>query len=291
MPTFFALSPGDTEKPCAAAAARGRAARFAIRKNFLAGSPLAKNSCRGGTVTRKRVMGSHFTCETFDGKLNSSEFRRQYEARISELLSEYGTDAYNGTLTTTSGLRIEEKTFDSRQAAEDYVSENTQKWGEALAVKFRNVRTEVAKQPTYNGKDLQYNIGAYANEQTLRTVTVFTTEGGRVPVAADGLTASQKATVVALYSDYATKLQAFHVLHKAVREMLGRMEPAGSEPPTTAQMRELQKAIKQRLKAHVVSQKATDKLLAFDAKYTPKIYATKQVDHGVQWLVGGRAAE
>lgn len=236
-------------------------------------------------------MGACFVTEHFDGKINEAELRRQYHRRLIELTDTYGNDAYNGTLTTTEGLRVEERTFDSRDAAEEYVQGHTNKWAEALAVRFKDIQTEIAKAPTFNGKDGNNSIFGAVNDHALRTVTNVWQNGASVPVAADQLTASQKATAIALYSDYDAKARAFNVLQKAVREMLGRMEPASSEPPTAAQLRELQKAIKQRLKAHAVAKKAADKLVAFDIKYAPKLYATKQVDHGLQWLVGGWAAE
>lgn len=236
-------------------------------------------------------MGARFVTELFDGNLNRSELRRQYDARLSELTSTYGDNAYNGTLTTTSGFQIEDRVFDTRAAAEEYVAAHTDKWEAALAVRFKDIRTEVAKAPTFNGKNGNHSIFAAIDGHVLRTVTSVWQNGASVPIAADGLTAAQKATAIALYSDFETKTRAAKVLQQAVSDMLGRMTPAFSEPPNAAQLRELQKAIKQRLKASSVAKKAADKLVAFDIKHTPKIYATEQVDHGVQWLVGGWASE
>lgn len=284
-----------TENPAATAkhisAATGRRARYVTPKSSRVAFPPEKNNGRGATATRKRVMGAHFTCEIFDGKLTTSELRRQYEQRLEELTYEHGHDAYNGTLTTTSGLCVEEKVFDSRPAAEEYVADKTNKWGEALAVKFREVVTEISKKPTYNGKDLSHNIVVHVGEHRLWTVASFYENGCRYGAAADELTTAQKVTAVALYSDYENKTKALDVLQRAIRTVLGHMEPVSSAPPAAAVMRELHKSIKQRLKAHAAVQKAAAKLVAFDARHTPKIYATKQVDHGVQWLVGGWAAE
>lgn len=278
-------------KHCVALAAAALVAKAAIPTSFPAESPRAKKSDHGETVTRKRVMGACFVTELFDGNLSKSELRRQYEARLSELTAAYGTDAYNGTLTTTSGCEIEDRLFDSRAAAEEYVANRTQKWEAAVAVRFKDIRTEVAKAPTFNGKDGNHAIFAAVDGHALRTVTRVWQNGTSVPIAADGLTTSQKAAAIALYNDYETKARAAKALQQAVSDMLGRMTPAFSEPPTAAQLRELQKAAKQRLKASNVAKKASDKLIAFDNKHTPKIYATKQVDHGTLWLVGGWAAE
>jgi hypothetical protein len=236
-------------------------------------------------------MGSHFEQEIFDGKLTSSELRKRYDARIKDLLYEHGADAYNGTLTTTSGLRVEEKTFDSVEAAEEYVQANTNKWGEALAVKFKDIRTEVAKEPTYNGKKNSFPIGV--NTRMLRSVASIWDDAKRqnVLLAADQLVVSQKAKAIALYSDWHTKNRAFDALRNSIAKICQRLQDSSAPLPQSAEFKELQKAIKQRARAHAAEKKAAEKLIAFDLKQAAKIYATKSVDHGVQWLVGGWAAE
>lgn len=236
-------------------------------------------------------MGSCFTCELFDGKLNSSELRRQYEARLVELTYEYGHDAYNGTLATTSGLVIDDKTFDSRQAAEEYVMNNTQKWEAARAVKVKDIRTEIVKSPTYNGKKASFPLAI--NTTNLRSVASIWDDTRRenVFIAADQLVESQKAKAIALYNDWHTKNRAFDALRNAIAKICQRLQDSSAPAPQPSDFKELQKAIKQRARAHAAEKKAAEKLVAFDLKQAAKIYATKQVDHGVQWLVGGWAAE
>lgn len=236
-------------------------------------------------------MGAHFACELFDGKLTTSELRRQYEARLGELTYEHGHDAYNGTLATTSGLVIDDKTFDSRGDAEEYVANNTQKWQAARAVKFKDIRTEVAKEPTYNGKKASWPLAV--NTRTLRSVASIWNDARRenVFLAADQLVASQKAKAIALYSDWHTKNRAFDALRNAIAGICRRLQDVSAPAPQPADFKELQKAIKQRARAHAAEKKAAEKLVAFDLKQSAKIYATKQIDHGAQWLVGGWAAE
>lgn len=236
-------------------------------------------------------MGSCFVTETFDGKLNKTELGRHYTRRLEELTYTYGNDAYNGTLTTTDGLKVEERVFDSRQAAEDYISANTNKWCEALAVQFKDIRTETAKEPTFDGKPARETVFTAVGDRTLRVVTTVWRDKLIAPCAADQLTTSQKATAVALFSDYDTKAKAYNALCRAIGTMIAKLQDAQADPPTTAELRELQKAIKQRGKARAVRNKAADKLVAFDIKHSAKLYATKQVNHGLQWLVGGWAAE
>lgn len=236
-------------------------------------------------------MGACFVTETFDGKLNQVELRRQYSRRLEELSYTYGADAYNGTLTTTDGLKVEERVFDSREAADEYVSANTNKWAEALAVRYKDVRTETAKEPTFDGKPARETVFTAVGDRALRVVTTVWRNNLTVPCAADQLTTSQKATAIALFSDYDTKAKAYNVLCRAIGTMIAKLQDVQAAPPTTAELRELQKAIKQRSKARAVRNKAADKMVAFDIKHSAKLYATKQVDHGLQWLVGGWAAE
>lgn len=236
-------------------------------------------------------MGSHFEYELFEGKLTASELRRQYEQRISDLTDEYGTDPYNGTLATTSGLAIQEKLFETRAEAEEYVAKNTSKRGEALAVKFKDIRNEAVKTPTYNGKQNSLPLGV--GSTTVRSVANIWDANNLSCsiVAADQLTDAHKAKALALYTDWQTKDQAFTKLSNAIRDICNRLQSVGAAPPTTAEFKELQKAIKQRAKAHAAAQKAAAKFTAFDIKQAAKLYKTEKVDKGVYWFVGGWAAE
>lgn len=237
-------------------------------------------------------MGSCFSSTTFDGKLTSTELRRQYDAYITELLHERGTDAYNGTLTTTSGLIIEERAFDNAQAAEEYVANNTQKRQEARAVKFRDVRTEPDKQPTYNGQPLRFGVGLLAGGVPLRSVTVAYVDRARHVIPADQLPAAHKAKAVALYADYDEKTAAYTSLRGQIDQFVAeKIQDVKVEPPTTADYAELKRLLKQRKRAYAAMQKACTKMQEFDIKQAAKIYSTKQVDRGIKWFVGGWAAE
>lgn len=236
-------------------------------------------------------MGAHFTCETFDENLDSTELRRRYKQRVDELTHEYGTDPYNGTLATTNGLIVEEKTFDSRHEAEEYVQANTEKWQAARAVRYKDMRTETVKEPTFNEKPRSQLGYVAAQPRTLRTVAFHYPGGGaRVTVAADQLTAAQKATALALFNDYDAKASAFNAARRTAADMIAKLQVLTEKPPTAAWLGELQRTIKQRAKAHAAATKAANKLTAFDEKHAAKLYVTKQVDHGVKWLVGGWAA-
>jgi hypothetical protein len=72
-------------------------------------------------------MGSCFNTIRFPGNIVPAELRKKFAAYCGDQLHEHGNNAYNGTLSTTSGLQIENKTFDTKSAAEDYISNNTEK--------------------------------------------------------------------------------------------------------------------------------------------------------------------
>lgn len=237
-------------------------------------------------------MGACFSNTTFDGNITTKELRLQYDAYINDLLHEHGADAYNGTLTTTSGLIIEDRVFDTEKAAYNHVINNTQKWQEARAVKFRDVRTEDDKQPTYNGKPLRFGVGLIAGDTTLRSVTTVFENGNTRVIAADQLSEAHKAKAIALYTDYATKSQLFSHLRQTINVLVtDKFLNAKTPLPETTVYADLKKSLKRRKAALLAMEKACTKLQEFDLKQTAKIYSTKQVDYGIKWFVGGWAAE
>lgn len=237
-------------------------------------------------------MGAHFEHRTFDGKLSKAELQRQYDAYISDTLREHGTDAYNGTLTTTSGLEIEDRVFDNEQAAYDYVADNTRKWEAARAVKFKDIRTEIAKEPTFNGRPMSHSFGLAIGDVTLRSVNNVYSGGQSQLFAADQLSAAHKEKAVALYRDYHNKASSFGEIKQQISVLLAnKFQDFKAELPTTAEYDELKRLMKLRKRAWLALEKAANKMKEFDFKQAAKLYATKSVDHGIQWFVGGWAAE
>jgi hypothetical protein len=237
-------------------------------------------------------MGACFSNTTFDGNITTKELRLQYDAYINDLLHEHGADAYNGTLTTTSGLIIEDRFFDTEKAAYDHVINNTQKWQEARAVKFRDVRTEDDKQPTYNGKPLRFGVGLLAGKVTLRSVTTVFENGNTRVIAADQLTEAHKAKAIALYTEYSNKSQSYVGLRRQIDLFVTeKLQDVKAELPTAADYTELKRLLKLRKRGYDALEKACTKMQEFDIKQAAKIYSTKQVDYGIKWFVGGWAAE
>lgn len=86
-------------------------------------------------------MGSSFQSIFLKDKYTIStaeELENRYAKIIKGLRLEYGTDPYSGTLATCSGLSITTREFSERDEADQYISDNTEKWGDALAVILSN---------------------------------------------------------------------------------------------------------------------------------------------------------
>ena len=63
-----------------------------------------------------------------------NEIEIAYKKRVEDDIYNYGHDAYNGTFSTTEGIKIENITFKDEKEARKYILDNTEKWGKALAV-------------------------------------------------------------------------------------------------------------------------------------------------------------
>jgi len=79
-------------------------------------------------------MGANFSTAKFNEK-DAVKLRKAYQSYVQELQYQYGHDGYNGTLATCRGLDVKERLFKTFGEAEEWLVENTSKWGEAVAVK------------------------------------------------------------------------------------------------------------------------------------------------------------
>jgi len=70
------------------------------------------------------------------------DLNKWYESAVREAQEEYGTDPYNGTISTTRGIGISSRVFSNENEAEEYVIDHTEKWGSVLAVKVKNDKQE-----------------------------------------------------------------------------------------------------------------------------------------------------
>jgi len=71
-----------------------------------------------------------------------TDLTKWYRAAVDGATREYGQDQYNGTISTTRGIKTSSQVFKDRDAAEDYIWENTEKWGPVLAVTVKTATEE-----------------------------------------------------------------------------------------------------------------------------------------------------
>lgn len=82
------------------------------------------------------IMGAH----NLEFKLPMSKFpteqsvRDWYEAEHRQAQSEFGTNPYNGTISTTTGIRFTSLSFGDDKVACEYVLDHTEKWDVVMAV-------------------------------------------------------------------------------------------------------------------------------------------------------------
>lgn len=243
-------------------------------------------------------MGAVLHCETFDGKLTADEVRQQYLSRRDEMEYEHGTDPYNGTWSTLDGfIQIHNQVLDSYKAADEFIDKNSDKRGCAHAVRFKDVRTETAKEPTFRGKKLNEtlhnSVCVPENENYIpRAVTrvMLPQTWDSVVVAADQLKPAEQEKLVAAMQAWLASLSACGDNRKALGEILKRIENPRAEV-AAADFAEVKKLRKQVEKTFAALSKAASKLYSLDKKHADNLYASRQVDHGTQWLVGGLCAE
>jgi len=65
---------------------------------------------------------------------NTEALTKWYRDAVDEATREYGTDAYNGTISTTRGIRVLSTVFKTETEAYNFFEETCQKWGPVLAV-------------------------------------------------------------------------------------------------------------------------------------------------------------
>ena len=87
-------------------------------------------------------MGASFISRAIK-ETNRDDIVKKFNEIVDECIYEYGHDSYNGTFSTMDGISIKiEKVFSDRDSAEDYICNNTEKWGNALAVMVKEDNKE-----------------------------------------------------------------------------------------------------------------------------------------------------
>lgn len=88
-------------------------------------------------------MGANFDYRVYRGKL-FSDAKSAFEGAQDDDRYENG-HSYSGGIGMATGVtKVDGDVFESESAAYDYVVENAQKWGDALAVEFRDAAGNTA---------------------------------------------------------------------------------------------------------------------------------------------------
>lgn len=230
-------------------------------------------------------MGACFNAICFPGDIVPAELRRKFDAYCGDKMHERGHSAYNGTLSTTSGLQIDNKTFPTREEAEDYVSNNTNKWGSSLAVRYKVIEEVIKKEPTFGGKARSESL-SYSNV----TVAEFWKDGCPIFVPADQLSDEEKKKVIEARSAVKQTDRLLSSLQNAIRVFANRLHRI-EEDFTDEDFKNLKKTRKELKKATIDHSKATEKFRSLDARLGKKILKVETRENGTNWLVGGWAAE
>lgn len=249
-------------------------------------------------------MGSHFHEAEFDGKLTKSELVRKYELLVEEERYEYGNGGYSGTFATLSGIRVLEKTFASRKEASDYVCDNTEKRGPALAVKYQDTHEVFTSVPTFNGKNFGNESFSGKNVNTVsldendlfsafgvgaKSIAVERVDDGWKFVLADQLSERQKSQLKAVLDPCIEENKKFRSLSNEFKDLLTKAGDLAADF-TTENLKSLKTVRKELLKTKIKRNKLLAKLKSLDERLGGKLYKTKTEDRGTKWFVGGWCA-
>lgn len=235
-------------------------------------------------------MGSSFVSTSFPGKLAPAELRAEFNEHCNEQEFEYGKSAYNGTLSTTSGLEIESVTLGSRLEAEEYVSDKTQKWGPAVAVRYRVTKKVVVKKPTFQGKTIDSSGRISKTLASVFTGTGYA-KGDWTTVPADQLSKEEQGKILALHKSLELAEKMEDSLRTQLRTLIGRLHRV-EEDFKEEDFKELKRIRRELKTASTALATAKKKFTTLDERLGKKIWEFKILDKGTtRWLVGGWTSE
>ena len=250
-----------------------------------------------GDPLETNIMGSNFHSAEFDGKLTKSELTREYNLLVAEERYEYGRDPYSGTFATLQGgLRIEESIFDSSSEAMDYVDNNTDKYGSALAVRYRDLREFVKVSPTFNGKNFSHNsvstvsldgndlFRSFGGDKSAKCIALEFDQDWRFALA-DQLSDEQKDKIKAVLEPCADENRKFRKLGDELKKLLHKAGDISADF-TTEDMKNFKNVRKELLKTKAKRDKLLAKLVALDGRFGSKLYKSEVEDCGTKWFVG-----
>lgn len=84
------------------------------------------------------VAGGEYNETTLPGKYSEAEVRKAFDRIHDDAEHDSGHDGYTGTWAEVPGVSFPGKSFESRKEASEWLTNNAQKWEDALAVKFKS---------------------------------------------------------------------------------------------------------------------------------------------------------
>lgn len=121
-------------------------------------------------------MGSHFCYETYTG---TATVEAAYNELCRNAVSEYGTDPYNGTISTSNGYLVEGNdplTIPEAEELAHSLSEGLQKWGPWIAIPLAETETKTVEVTvnarTDSVRDLEHLAAAKAPRGWVVTQTI-----------------------------------------------------------------------------------------------------------------------
>lgn len=227
-----------------------------------------------------RKMGSHNVYHEFDGKLTPAQLKEAYDALVSSLRYEYGSDPYNGTFTTCDGLVITDRTFKTTAEADEWLLDNTQKWGVAKAAKAEDIREERSGVPKVNGEVMYQFDGPALWTRDYKTNAIVLCDQVRGRREADKLTK--------LIEQKRATYDAFAKATKALE--LAAVDVTACKPITGEWVKQTKAAQKAYTKAKDAAAKAETAYKEYHDPLYEKLFPMVTKNYGSKWVVAGWAA-
>lgn len=84
---------------------------------------------------RRDIMGGEY--KDYVSSKNKDDLEAEFNNKRKEDKHDYGHSGYSGSFAEKEGLTIHDDIFDCKHDAEEWISGNNDKWGDADAVRFR----------------------------------------------------------------------------------------------------------------------------------------------------------
>lgn len=220
-------------------------------------------------------MGANFQSTTLDIKLTEKEVSEKF-SQLSEGAAYSHGHEYSGSWNMLDRVTFPTtQVFESLNAADKYATDKAEKWDNAVAVRFKEVRKVFILRPTFGGEQvdnsLAYKIIYFKIDWKARNGYRQMQAG--TPIASDQLTAEEKAQAVKLFD--------------TARKLGHEYKAASHRWPECGYASVTDDEIRKKYKEYETAEKAFD---AFAKPISERILATKDEPYEA-WFMGGWCAE